>query len=74
MNTVLIVFFIIVLSSFFTGVGLTIWENKSGKKVVCYSDKVSTKVITNNIVISDTIEVLEMEESISSDLYDMEII
>ena len=74
MNTVLIVLFVIVVSSFITGVCLTVWENKHNTKIVFSNDKVVNKIITNNIVISDnSIEVLEMDVESFSDL-DVEII
>lgn len=77
MNTVLIVFFVIVVASFFTGVCLTVWENKHNVQLVFSKEKaVVNKVVTNSIVISDnSIEVLEMEtESSLNDLIDAEII
>ena len=76
MNTVLIVFFVIVIASFITGVCLTRWENKHSKKLVFTNvQPIVNKVITNNIVISDSIEVLEMEvESSFNDLVDCDII
>ena len=74
MNTVLIVLFVIVITSFITGVCLTVWENKHNTKLVFSNDKVVNKIITNNIVISDnSIEVLEMDVESFSDL-DAEII
>ena len=63
MNTVLVVLFILVISSFITGVCLTIYE-----KVHVVSNNV-----TNNIVIDDDIEVLEVDE-FGIDFCDAEII
>ena len=77
MNTVLIVFFVIVVASFVTGICLTAWENKYDVKLVFSKEKaVINKVVTNSIVISDSsIEVLEMDaESSLNDLIDLEII
>lgn len=82
MNTVLIVFFVIIIASFITGVFLTSWEKKHNRKVVFSQEKpvvkaqTVKKVVTNNIVISnDSIEVLEMDvESSFNDLTDVEII
>ena len=81
MNTVLIVFFVIIIASFITGVFLTSWEKKHNTKVVFSQEKpfkaqTVKKVVTDNIVISnDSIEVLEMDVGSSfNDLTDVEII
>lgn len=63
MNTVLVVLFILVISSFITGVCLTIYE-----KIHVVSDNV-----TSNIVIDDEIEVLEVDD-FEIDFCDAEII
>ena len=63
MNTVLVVLFILVISSFITGVCLTIYE-----KIHVVSDNV-----TSNKVIDDEIEVLEVDD-FGIDFCDAEII
>lgn len=63
MNTVLVVLFILVISSFITGVCLTIYEKVH----------VVSNIVTNNIVIDDDIEVLEVDE-FGIDFCDAEII
>ena len=62
MNTVLVVLFILVISSFITGVCLTIYEKVH----------VASNNVTNNIVIDD-IEVLEVDD-FGIDFCDAEII
>ena len=55
MNTVLIVFFVIVIASFITGVCLTVWENKHNTKLVFSNDKVVNKIITVGFVATEKV-------------------